>query len=101
MKVNSADEVIVALERCIARFGMFKKLRSDAGNEFFSRKSSIVWLNSKGIQFYAYPPEGQNTNGVTERYYETASNLSRNHRKVRPRTVTSLLTCERTKLILL
>ena len=76
MKVNSTDEVIVALERCIARFGMFKKLRSDAGNEFFSRKSSI-WLNSKGIQFYAYPPEGQNTNGVTERYCETAYNLAR------------------------
>ncbi|MGH7954940.1 MAG: hypothetical protein ACREOZ_03175 [Gloeomargaritales cyanobacterium] len=71
-----SKDVILGIQEYIAKYGKMKKIRSDAGNNFLSDQVH-KWLVSNEIGFDASPPEGQNTNGFTERHWQTISHMAR------------------------
>ncbi|MGH7954813.1 MAG: reverse transcriptase domain-containing protein [Gloeomargaritales cyanobacterium] len=56
--------------------GKMTKIRSDAGNNFLSDTIN-QWLIENSIAYDASPPEGQHTNGFTERHWQTISQMAR------------------------
>lgn len=76
LKGETSADIIRGLKQYIAQNGKMKKIRSDAGTNFLSDKVD-QWLTENGIQYDASPPEGQNTNGFTERHWQTISQMAR------------------------
>ncbi|MGH7973949.1 MAG: hypothetical protein ACREBR_00385, partial [bacterium] len=64
------------MKEYIAKNGKITKIRSDAGNNFLSEKVN-QWLIANEITYDASPPEGQHTNGFTERHWQTIGRMAR------------------------
>ena len=62
-----ASRVIACLERYIEKYGKPKRIRTDNGPEFTSRRFQ-KWLQDKGIEWSKIPPGRPDQNAIVERF---------------------------------
>ncbi|MGH7954950.1 MAG: hypothetical protein ACREOZ_03225, partial [Gloeomargaritales cyanobacterium] len=76
LKGETSKDIIAGMQEYIAKNWRMKKISSDAGNNFLSEQVN-QWLIKNEIAYDASPPEGQHTNGFTERHWQTIGQMAR------------------------